>query len=462
MNFNIKINLFVLLCLMCFTVQQGLSQVVAFPGAEGFGKYTSGGRNGRVIYVTNLNNDGEGSFRDACMQQGARNILFKVSGTIFLKETLWIKNGDLTIAGQTAPGDGICIAGADVSIKADNVIVRFVRFRMGDFNKIEGDAFGGLRNKDCIIDHCSMSWSTDECASFYGNHNFTLQWCIVSESLAKSVHFKGAHGFGGIWGGINATFHHNLLAHHSSRNPRFGNLVESHSMDFRNNVVYNWGFNSAYGGEGSEQNYVANYYKPGPATRENVRHRLLQVTKNTTQNYGTFYVAGNVMEGDKKVTKDNWKGIVLSSGETDKDDHADQTLLLKSKAEKPFAYEPIPVQSAKKAYKEVLQKAGASLKRDQVDSRVINEVRTGTAKYGKWYDGGGKGIIDSPDQVGGWPELKSLPAPIDTDGDGMPDDWELKTKKLNAKSPDGVGHDLSAQYTNLEVYLNSLIPNSIY
>jgi hypothetical protein len=290
---------------------QVTSQTLAFPGAEGYGKYTTGGRGGRVIYVSNLNDDGPGSFREACMQQAPRTILFKVSGTIFLKTSLNISGGDLTIAGQTAPGDGICIAGADVNIKADNVIIRFMRFRMGDINKIEGDAFGGLRNKNFMVDHCSMSWSTDECASFYGNQNFTLQWCIVSESLANTVHSKGPHGFGGIWGGINASFHHNLLANHTSRNPRFGNLVESRNMDFRNNVVYNWGFNSAYGGEGGEQNYVANYYKSGPATQENVKNRFLQITKNTTQNYGIFYVADNVMEGNKQVTNDNWKGIKM-------------------------------------------------------------------------------------------------------------------------------------------------------
>ncbi len=455
-------NLYLLiLCLFLSLAGQAQQPVVAFPGAEGFGKYTTGGRGGEAIYVTNLNDEGPGSFREACSQQGTRTILFKLSGTIFLKQTLTIESGDLTIAGQTAPGDGICIAGAPVNIKADNVIIRFVRFRMGDVNGIEGDALGGLRNKDCIIDHCSMSWSTDECASFYGNKNFTLQWCIVSESLAKSVHQKGAHGFGGIWGGINATFHHNLIAHHTSRNPRFGNLVESRNMDFRNNVVYNWGYNSAYGGEGSEQNDVANYYKPGPATRLNVRNRLLQVTKNKTQFYGTYYVADNVMEGDKSVTKDNWKGIVISSGETDKMDSSDSDLIKKVRASHPFDYEPIHQQSAEKAYIKVLQNAGVSIKRDVVDKRIVNEVSTGTAKYGEWFDGGGNGILDSQEQVGGWPELKSLPAPKDSDNDGMPDDWEIKHKHLNPKVADGNRYDKSGEYTNLEVYLNGLVPKQL-
>lgn len=452
------VNKSILLILLILFSAQLQSQVIAFPGAEGFGKYTTGGRGGRVIYVTNLNDEGSGSFRDACLQQGTRNILFKVSGTIFLKSGLTITNGNLTIAGQTAPGDGICVAGADVNIKADNLIVRFMRFRMGDINKLEADAFGGLRNKNCIIDHCSISWSTDECASFYGNENFTMQWCIISESLAKSVHPKGAHGFGGIWGGMNATFHHNLLAHHCSRNPRFGNLVENRNMDFRNNVVYNWGYNSAYGGEGGEQNYVANYYKPGPATRQNVKSRLLQVTKNETQDSGVFFVDKNMIEGDKEVTKDNWKGIVISKGETDKEDQIGLKFK-KAKALKPFFFEPIRQQSALKAYKKVLMYAGANLKRDSVDMRIICEVKTGTAKFGSWFDGGGNGIIDSQEQVGGWPELKTAQAPEDTDGDGMPDKWEVKYRKLNSGVSDGSAYDLNSRYTNLEVYMNGLIPD---
>jgi len=453
-----KIKILFIINMLLLPTYQLFAQVTAFPGADGFGKYTTGGRGGRIVYVTNLNDDGAGSFREACLLQETRNILFKVSGTIFLKRSLNITHGNLTIAGQTAPGDGVCIAGADVNIKTNNVILRFMRFRMGDINHLEADALGSLRNKEIIIDHCSISWSTDECASFYGNSNFTMQWCIVSESLAKSVHQKGAHGFGGIWGGINATFHHNLLAHHTSRNPRFGNLVESRNMDFRNNVVYNWGYNSAYGGEGGEQNFVANYYKPGPATRKNVRNRLLQVTKNQSQDYGHFYVDKNTMEGDLNVTKDNWKGIVISLGETDKEDQLD-IKFRKVGAMKPFPFEPIREQSAGKAYKKVLAFAGASLKRDSVDLRIVHEVNTGTAQFGSWFDGGGNGIIDSQEQVGGWPELKSATAPVDTDEDGMPDNWERKHRKLSILLPDGSAFDLNSQYTNLEVYLNSLVPD---
>ncbi len=450
-----KYRLFYLIIILLCTGNI-FSQPLAFPGAEGFGKNTSGGRGGSVIYVTNLNPGGPGSFREACLQQSARTILFRVSGTIFLKKTLNITQGNLTIAGQSAPGEGICIAGADVNIKADNVIIRFMRFRMGDINKIEGDALGSLRNKNIIIDHCSMSWSTDECASFYGNENFTLQWCIISESLANTIHQKGPHGFGGIWGGIKATFHHNLLAHHCSRTPRFGNLVESENMDFRNNVVYNWGYNNVYGGEGGEQNYVGNYYKPGPATQENVKNRLLQITKNTTQGYGSFYVDGNVLEGNPDVSKNNWNGIVISKGETDKMDSSDHELLLRSKATEPFEYEPINEQIAQEAYNLVLKQAGTNLHRDTVDRRIVNEVIFGKGTYGEWFDGGGNGIIDSQEQVGSWPELKSAEPPIDSDSDGIPDIWE-KQNGLDPKNPDSNNFNLDANYTNLEVYLNSIV-----
>src|SRR5690606_26984745 len=271
---------------------------LAFPAAEGFGRYASGGRGGAVYTVTNLQDSGEGSLRKGIIKQGPRTIVFAVSGTIFLESPLDINRGDLTIAGQTAPGDGITIAGYPVSIKADNVILRYMRFRMGDINNLQGDALGGRGVSRVILDHCSMSWATDEVASFYGNRDFTMQWCIISEALNLSVHEKGEHGYGGIWGGAKASFHHNLIANNNSRNPRFSGSSTTPNgpdefVDFRNNVIYNWKGNSIYGGEKGNYNVVNNYFKAGPATPKGRRDRIL----NPSEPYGSFFVQGNHVEG---------------------------------------------------------------------------------------------------------------------------------------------------------------------
>src|SRR5699024_8447183 len=289
----------------------------AFTSAEGFGQDATGGRGGKVIYVTNLNDSGEGSLRAAIETFGPRMILFKVSGTIALESNLQINSGDVTVAGQTAPGDGITLRNYSVQINADNIILRFLRFRMGDKAKHQGDALESRFHKNIIIDHCSMSWATDETVTFYANENTTIQWSIIAESLRNSVHEKGAHGYGGIWGGRNASFHHNLLAHHDSRNPRLGERADkafalTDLVDFRNNVIYNWHGNSTYGGEAMNVNIVNNYYKPGPATPDSKDNRIISIDKDLNENsevyniWGKFYIEGNYIVGSSKTTNDNW------------------------------------------------------------------------------------------------------------------------------------------------------------
>ncbi|MBL3656113.1 pectate lyase family protein [Fulvivirga sediminis] len=413
---------------------------LAFPGADGFGKYATGGRGGKVLVVSNLNDQGEGSLREAIKSKGPRIIIFSVSGTIELESELPIDNGNITIAGQSAPGQGICIKNYPIRVSSDNVIVRYMRFRLGTDKKIEEDAFNGRRHKNIIIDHCSMSWSTDECASFYGNADFTMQWCIISESLNNSVHHKGDHGYGGIWGGKGASFHHNLLAHHSSRNPRFSGSATTPNttdevVDFRNNVIYNWGHNSAYGGEKGKYNMVNNYYKPGPATKKSIMDRII----NPSEPYGKFFVKGNVIINNEKVSADNWNGGVQCDDPT------------AAKANEPFDTMPLKYEeTAEEAFSSVLKYAGASLKRDGVDERIVKEVRTGTATYGN-------GIIDTPQQVGGWPVLLAEEAPIDSDNDGIPDAWEMVHKLNPEDSSDAAIFSLNKDYTNVEIYLNELV-----
>ncbi|SHF46769.1 hypothetical protein SAMN05444274_105334 [Mariniphaga anaerophila] len=455
-----KNNLWVFF-LMAFVFSAG-AQTPAFPGAEGGGKYVTGGRGGKVIFVDNLNDKGDGSFRKAIEAEGPRTIIFRVSGTINLKKTIHIKHGDLTIAGQTAPGDGICLKNYGIRVDADNVIIRYIRVRPGDEMKEENDAITGIRRKNIIIDHCSFSWALDEVASFYDNQNFTMQWCIISESLYHSYHHKGDHGYGGIWGGLNASFHHNLISDHTSRNPRFcgsrySRSAEKEKTDFRNNVIYNWGFNSIYGGEEGNYNIVNNYYKAGAATKKSARHRILDLTQMffspsvnpDTLGAGLYFIDGNVVEGNPGISKDNWNGGVQGKG-------VDAESISKSRLCKPVEFSSVHTTDAKTAFNQVLDSAGASLSRDAVDERIVTEAKTGKEKYGKSYDGGGNGIIDSQNDVGGWPELKSGKPPKDTDNDGMPDSWE-KRNNLNPEKADQNLFTLDKGYTNLEVYLNSLV-----
>lgn len=431
----------------------------AFPGAEGFGRHATGGRGGQVIKVTNLNDSGPGSLRAAIGTSGTRIVVFDVSGTIALQSNLTIINPDITIAGQTAPGDGITLKNYPVFVGADNVIIRFLRFRLGDEKQVEGDAIWGRYRKNVIIDHCSMSWCTDEAASFYANQDFTLQWCIISESLNNSLHEKGSHGYGGIWGGDRASFHHNLIAHHKSRNPRFNGwrpgvsngIYPNEHVDYRNNVIYNWRDESAYGGENGNYNIVNNYYKPGPVTAvPSKSSRIMRVSYDSeaayAPGYGQFYITGNYVAGNATVTGDNWNGGIVYDGGTTK-----AMVQLTS----PLDYQLATDHTAEQAYEAVLNFAGASLQRDAVDTRVVNEVRTGTATYNGSVTNYA-GIIDSQADVGGWPVLNSLPGPTDTDGDGMPDEWE-RDRKLDPNKANANGKDLSTGYDNIEVYLNSLV-----
>ncbi|MCF8378737.1 MAG: T9SS type A sorting domain-containing protein [Bacteroidales bacterium] len=445
------------------------NQLPAFPGAEGHGKYTNGGRGGRIIEVTNLAAGGPGSFKAAVESFGARIVVFRVSGTIKLVGNLVIKNDSITIAGQTAPGDGICIRDYPVIVDADNVIIRFLRFRMGDEAMQENDALGGRYHKNIIVDHCSMSWSTDECVSFYINENFTLQWSIISESLRISVHDKGAHGYGGIWGGKNASFHHNLLASHDSRNPRLGEAkgdayALTDLVDLRNNVIYNWGGNSCYGGEAMNANIVNCYYKPGPATSKTERiisiDKLLETGYDISNMWGKFYIEGNVLSASERATNDNWTYGVYNQFNS-KYGLVPQAEKDAMRLSEPLNPGEVTTHTADLAYNKVLYHAGASLYRDPVDTRIIHDVSTGTATFMDGGNGSVNGIIDTQSAVGGWPVLNSTAAPADTDGDGMPDEWEI-ANALNENDPnDGQLKTVDGLYPNIEVYLNSLVSDII-
>ena len=447
-----------------FETKDTVGYLPAFPGAEGYGKYSTGGRGGTVLEVTNLSDSGPGSLRDAIGKNFPRIIVFKISGTIFLNSTLSIKYGDITIAGQTAPGDGICLAGYPLTVDADNVIIRFIRSRHGDLTPSQDDAMNGTGHNNIIIDHCSMTWSVDECASFYDNANFTMQWCIVGESLFHSFHEKGNHGYGGIQGGMGATFHHNLYINNSSRNPRFCGARYHHStdsteiVDFVNNVVYNWGFKSVYGGEMGQQNVRANYYKPGPATGSSVRNQIFNPTQDpgTNSTWGKFYVADNYVEGYQNTTADNWGTGVQGVPQTIKD-----TI----KVDQPFPFAPVKTEPAENVFETVLDNAGANYpKLDSVDARLVHEARTGVATYEGIYKTVHTipdpslicGIIDSQTQVGGWPILHSAPAPPDADHDGIPDDWETSHGLNHNDSSDASLVDASG-YTMIEEYINSLV-----
>ncbi|MBO8453207.1 MAG: fibronectin type III domain-containing protein [Bacteroidetes bacterium] len=450
---------------------------LAFPGAEGGGMYTTGGRGGRIIHVTNLNDSGTGSLRAAVEASGPRIVVFDVAGIIELSSKLRIRNGDLTIAGQTAPGDGICIKNYATVVEADNVIIRFVRFRLGDqgADADDGeDAIWGRRQKDIIIDHCSMSWSIDECASFYGNSNFTMQWCILTESLRHSVHGKGSHGYGGIWGGENASFHHNLLANHDSRNPRFDHpeIYENPSdpdrrgnVDYRNNAVYNWGSNSTYGGEGGHFNMVGNYYRQGPASRDRayfIDANGIYTSNGTDYGYPYLYMDGNhyvqypdMTAGDGVYWHDHGTNIPPDAS------RLLSSLLPISGPDGQTVY--TTTHSAQDAFALICETGGASLVRDEVDDRACLDAQSGTASYPDGGNGSEGGIVDTPSAVGGWPEYSAdteneANDKTDTDGDGIPD-WFEEKFGLDTESDDSKAMtvDVKGRYTNIEMYLHYLV-----
>lgn len=419
--------------------------IPAFPGAEGGGALASGGRGGKVFTVTNLNDDGPGSLREAIKVEEPRIIVFATSGTIELKSTLRIKHGNLTIAGQSAPGGGICLKNYGVDFSdTSNVIIRHLRVRPGDGAMVELDAMGGRNCENVIVDHCSASWSVDETLSIYNSKKITVQWCIVSESLFKSSHHKGEHGYGGIWGGTDSTWHHNLIANHTSRNPRFSR--DEQNIDFRNNLIYNWGFNSAYGGENCTVNIINNYYQPGPATQERYASRILDSEAKGSR----WFVLGNYVAGRDDINEDNWQGGVQEPWGKEAE--------LRVKKSFPAAH--TTTQSAVEARESILRLAGATLpRRDAVDQRISQETRDGKSTAGKSYITGSNGIIDHPEEVGGWPILDAGQAQPDTDRDGMPDAWEAK-HQLDPKSASDGPTDLDNDgYTNVEEFLNATNPN---
>ncbi len=443
------------------------SEFIAFEGAEGGGMKTTGGNKGGVVYFVNTLEDNstgnvaakEGSLRWCLKRPGKKIIFFKVAGIIHLKSRLDVLD-NTTIAGQTAPGDGICIADNTMFVRGDNVIIRYMRFRLGDVSQVEDDALWGRNCTNVIIDHCSMSWSLDECSSFYDNTNFTMQWCILSESLRNSGHIKGAHGFGGIWGGINASYHHNLLAHHDSRNPRltgsiFSNAPESQLVDLRNNVIYNWGNICGYGGEGGSFNLVNNYYKPTIYSKNPTRFFAPNADNGNNNQvagvWGQFYASGNYMNSSSVVTSDNWLGI-YPKGNITKDE-----IRSNMEFEAPF----VTTQSAEEGYETVLNLVGASFKRDATDARVINEVRNGLAPVRASNGTTKGGFIDSQEDVGGWDSYSYDPSevPVDVDNDGMPDNWEIEKGLSQADPSDANTYNFSPIYSNVEVYMNDLVKN---
>ncbi|MDE6824076.1 MAG: pectate lyase [Duncaniella sp.] len=497
----------------------------AFPGAEGHGRYTTGGRGGEVRHVTNLNDSGAGSLREALKGTAKKIIVFDVSGYIDLKSDLSITS-NTTIAGQTAPEGGITLRYRTLQFnKADNVIVRFIRSRRSQVKDVNdgADATWGRNQKNIMIDHCSFSWSIDEVASFYDNRDFTLQWCTLAEGLANPGHSKGAHSYGGIWGGKNASFHHNFLAHVQNRAPRFNgarygwtgydkeaytSTVDAERVDFRNCLMYNWGTGGCYGGPGGGYiNMINNYYKAGPGTKNKTRVTQVSICssgngdskhKELYDYASRYYINGNYVSAASKPENYDWNGVVYDSGlpaqngeKYIKDaahlfgENVDYVQIggvdcVSLKLDSPISGGEVTTHSALGVYDKIINYAGASLYRDGTDARYMEEATTGTTTYtGKvaYVDANGKtyptsntaGILDfinDPSQeanpgTASYPELPSNVHPdgFDSDGDGMPDEWEI----ANGLNPDDKSDanlftlDPREWYTNVEVYINSIV-----
>lgn len=486
-------------------------QVPAFPGAEGHGRYTTGGRGGKIVHVTNLNDSGTGSFRAAVSGDASKIIVFDVAGVIALKSDLKLGK-NTTVLGQTAPSPGITLRYYTVLPGANNVI-RFIRIRRGQEKNLNdgADATWQRNVKGILLDHCSFSWSIDEVASFYDNNNFTMQWCTVGEALNDAGHGKGAHGYGGIWGGKLASFHHNLLIHLNNRVPRFNgarynwsgytanaeystykwqNTVQAENVDFRNCVMYNWGNgNGCYGGPGGGQiNMVNNYYKAGPATSNKLR--VTQISKGESNNIGDdktymdmtsrYYIKGNYVTAASNPENYDWSGVkydqtsyVLNKEYYTPDagnyyDAPHTTIngvsCVKIKMDEPAPVGTVTTHTAQNAYQNVLDYAGASLYRDEVDVRYARETKNNKPEYTGSVSNK-QGIVDLVSDVNGYTEANfgtgSRPTGFDSDNDGIPDAWET-ANGLNRNDPsDANGYTVDSKgiYSNLEVYVNSLVQN---
>ena len=487
-------------------------QAPAFPGAEGHGRYVTGGRGKTVVHVTNLNDSGTGSFRSA-VSSSNRIVVFDVGGIIELKSDLNIK-ANITILGQTAPYPGITLRYYTVRPNGNNIIMRFIRIRRGEEKNVNdgADATWARNLKGIILDHCSFSWSIDEIASFYDNRDFTMQWCTIGEALANPGHSKGEHSYGGIWGGKDASFHHNFLCHMQNRVPRFcgarynwsgydntkySNAIQAENVDFRNCVMYNWGNgNGCYGGTGGGNiNIVNNYYKAGPATVNKTRVTQISVATDGNASDSPFmgycaryYINGNYVTAASSPENYDWKGVIYDDGTStingeeycpDADHkYGDDVTYVKNgsgvdcvkiKLDEPIATGEVTTHTAQTAYEKVLANVGASLYRDAVDERYMQEAANGTTTYigSATKTGDGKtithlpGIIDFVKDQGEYLlESASRPADFDTDGDGIPNDWEVANGLNPNDKNDGNLYTLDTEkgwYTNLEVYANSLV-----